>query len=67
MKDFPKNAQAVATRINEGRKAGLANVAGTTPEEIRASFVRTFRNKDVEEREQVKGLHGHPKKKHILG
>ncbi|WP_380184526.1 hypothetical protein [Kalamiella sp. sgz302252] len=67
MKKCSKKEQAIASHINEGREAGLARVTGTTPEEIRASFMRTFRNKDIGESRQVKGLHGHSEKKHILG
>lgn len=67
MKNKNKQFEEVAARINAGRKSGLANVTGTTIEEMKESFYRSFNISDDDEQCQMKGFHGHTKKKHICG
>ena len=67
MSCFENNAARIAARINAGRQTGLANVAGTTPEEIRESFLRTFRNPDSKGQQQMEGFHDHTKKRPFPG
>lgn len=67
MSRFENNASKIAARINAGRQTGLANVTGTTPEEIRESFLRTFRDPDLQGQQQVEGFHDHTKKKPFPG
>lgn len=67
MSHFENNASKIAARINAGRQTGIANVAGTTPEEIRESFLRTFRDPDLQGQQHVEGFHEHTEKKPFPG
>ncbi|MCC3705646.1 hypothetical protein LLR08_24260 [Rouxiella badensis] len=67
MKSINKQRQEVAAHIDAGRASGFTNITGSTIEEMIESFNCNFNLKDKYEKCQMKGLHGHSKKKHICG